>query len=68
VPDELREAVFEPGWSTKPAGEIGARGVGLSLVRRLAERRGGVVDVRAGRVGGAVFEVGIPVRMAEPVP
>jgi two-component system CitB family sensor kinase len=68
VPPELREAVFEPGWSTKPAAEIGARGVGLSLVRRLVERRGGGVEVRTGRAGGAVFEVRMPVRLAVEVP
>jgi two-component system, CitB family, sensor kinase len=62
VPPELGEAVFEPGYTTKPERGVGARGVGLSLVRRLAERRGGSVCVRAGRCGGAVFEVRLPVR------
>jgi two-component system CitB family sensor kinase len=62
VPPELGEAVFEPGYTTKPDRGVGARGVGLSLVRRLAERRGGSVSVREGRSGGAVFEVRLPVR------
>jgi two-component system CitB family sensor kinase len=62
VPPEVGEDVFEPGYSTKPERGVGARGVGLSLVRRLAERRGGEVMVGSGRCGGAVFEVRLPVR------
>lgn len=65
VPPEAAEAVFEPGYSTKPERGMGSRGVGLSLVRRLAERRGGEVGVREGRSGGALFEVRLPVRLAE---
>ncbi len=62
VPVHARESVFEPGWSTKPSQGIGARGVGLSLVRRLAERRGGAVSVADHPGGGAVFVVRLPVR------
>ena len=65
VPPEVGDAVFEPGYSTKPDRDVGSRGVGLSLVRRLAERRGGEVSVSAGRCGGALFEVRLPVRTAE---
>ena len=60
VPPEAREAIFEPGYSTKPATGAGARGVGLSLVRRLAERRGGSVTVHDGPGGGAVFAARLP--------
>jgi two-component system CitB family sensor kinase len=42
VPPSERERVFEPGYSTK---EGAARGVGLSLVRELVERRGGWIEV-----------------------
>jgi two-component system CitB family sensor kinase len=62
VPVGAREAVFEAGWSTKPSVGLGARGVGLSLVRRLAERRGGAVMVADHPGGGAVFVVRLPVR------
>lgn len=57
-----REDVFTAGWSTKDAGTIGGRGVGLSLVRQLVDRRGGEVgvdDAEDGR-GGAVFTVWLP--------
>jgi two-component system CitB family sensor kinase len=64
VPPEVGDGVFEAGYSTKPERGVGARGVGLSLVRKLAERRGGEVSVGSGRCGGAVFEVRLPVRTA----
>jgi len=44
VPPELRERIFEHGFSTKPAGAEG-RGVGLALVRSIVEGAGGAVDV-----------------------
>jgi two-component system, CitB family, sensor kinase len=69
VSPEARERIFDPGWSTKPPSEIGARGVGLPLVRRIVERRGGSITVEdAGDWGGAVFEVLLPeaVRVAHP--
>jgi two-component system CitB family sensor kinase len=59
VPAGARDAVFEAGYSTKATE---GRGVGLSLVRRLVERRGGwaeVEDAPDGR-GGAVFTVWLP--------
>jgi two-component system CitB family sensor kinase len=56
-----REQIFEPGYSTKPTAGIGARGVGLSLVKRLVERRGGSVRVGDASQGGALFEVRLPV-------
>jgi two-component system CitB family sensor kinase len=62
VPPDARESVFEPGWTTKPSRGIGARGVGLPLVRRLAERRGGAVVIADDPRGGAAFVVRLPVR------
>ncbi|WP_292697785.1 ATP-binding protein, partial [Microbacterium sp. 69-10] len=44
VPAELREQVFSPGFSTKPAGAEG-RGVGLALVRSVVAEAGGVVRI-----------------------
>jgi two-component system CitB family sensor kinase len=57
-----RENVFAAGWSTKEGGAAGGRGVGLSLVRQLVDRRGGEVgveDAEDGR-GGAVFTLWLP--------
>ena len=44
VPSELRERIFDHGFSTKPAGAEG-RGVGLALVRAIVEGAGGAVDL-----------------------
>jgi two-component system CitB family sensor kinase len=59
VPPSERERVFEPGYSTK---EGASRGVGLSLVRELVERRGGWIEVddAADDRGGAVFTAWLP--------
>jgi two-component system, CitB family, sensor kinase len=67
VPPDARDAIFEPGYSTKSATGIGARGVGLSLVRQLVERRGATVGVHDGRVG-AVFETALPIRLRPEAP
>jgi two-component system CitB family sensor kinase len=47
----------------------GARGVGLSLVKRLVERRGGSIRLADADGCGAVFEVRLPVvlRTTEPL-
>lgn len=44
VPADLREQIFEHGFSTKPAGAEG-RGVGLALVRAIVTDIGGTVQV-----------------------
>ncbi|QTZ90473.1 sensor histidine kinase [Streptomyces auratus] len=79
VPPELRERIFAEGWSTKavppapadrPSGRPVAfhrgRGIGLALVRRLAERYGGMARVTARAGGGAVFTVVLPEALAPP--
>lgn len=60
VPQELREAVFTEGWTSKEAPGHRPRGLGLALVRRLVERAGGRVTVSEGRLGGAEFTVELP--------
>ena len=72
VPAEHRELVFTAGWSTKEPPAHRRRGIGLSLVRRLAERQGGSATVDAAHGGGAEFVVVLPEALAEadvePVP
>ncbi|WP_189215313.1 MULTISPECIES: sensor histidine kinase [Streptomyces] len=53
------EAVFERGFSTKPAGP-GGRGLGLALVRQTVRRHEGTLTVARAEGGGAVFEVRLP--------
>ncbi|MGI5194744.1 ATP-binding protein [Streptomyces sp. CA-288835] len=58
------EAVFERGWSTKPAGP-GGRGLGLALVRQAVSRHDGTLTVADAEGGGAEFEVRLPLPTAE---
>ncbi|MFB7272153.1 ATP-binding protein [Streptomyces sp. NPDC056244] len=60
VPAAHRELVFSEGWSTKEPPAHGKRGLGLALVRRLAERQGGSARVGESAGGGAEFTVVLP--------
>ncbi len=66
IPAAQRELVFTEGWSTKKPPAHGKRGIGLSLVRRLAERQGGSATVGEAHGGGAEFTVILPEALAEP--
>ncbi|WP_306189791.1 sensor histidine kinase [Streptomyces sp. MK5] len=66
IPADQRDVIFTDGWSTKQPPAHGKRGLGLSLVRRLAERQGGHVAVREAPGGGAEFTVVLPEALAEP--
>ncbi|WP_186785224.1 sensor histidine kinase [Streptomyces misionensis] len=66
IPPDQRELVFTEGWSTKRPPAHGKRGIGLSLVRRLAERQGGSATVGTAGGGGAEFTVVLPEALSEP--
>jgi two-component system CitB family sensor kinase len=68
IPADHRELVFTAGWSTKESPAHRGRGIGLSLVRRLAERQGGGATVGEAYGGGAEFVVVLPEALAEPSP
>ncbi|MFE7512721.1 ATP-binding protein [Streptomyces sp. NPDC057540] len=68
VPEDRRELIFTEGWTTKALPSHGKRGLGLALVRRLAERRGGTAGVADGPGGGAVFTVVLPDALTDPEP
>ncbi len=65
VPPGQHESIFTEGWSTKELPAHGKRGLGLALVRRLAERQGGNVAVDTADEGGAEFAVVLPEAMTE---
>jgi two-component system sensor histidine kinase HydH len=52
----LIERIFEPFYTTKASGT----GLGLAVVRRIAEGHGGNVEVRNGDIRGAVFSLLLP--------
>ncbi|WP_369262837.1 ATP-binding protein [Streptomyces sp. R35] len=66
IPEERRELIFTDGWTTKKPPAHGKRGIGLSLVRRLAERQGGSAEVAEADGGGAEFTVVLPEALTEP--
>ena len=53
VPRDLRDRVFEPGFSTKQSGW----GIGLSLAKRIVEENHGGKLVLASTTQGATFEI-----------
>ncbi len=55
VPDELRERIFVPFFSSKPSG-----GLGLAFARRFARLHGGDVACEARAGGGARFVIHLP--------
>jgi two-component system, CitB family, sensor kinase len=61
VAEELREAIFEPNVSDKSATPGKARrGIGLTIVKRIAVRLHGTAAVTASPTGGARFTVRLP--------
>ncbi len=62
VPPEHHERVFERFFSFRPHNDQGKRhsGLGLSIVKAIAESYGGSVNVASGAFGGAAFEVRLP--------
>ncbi|MFD3551542.1 ATP-binding protein [Streptomyces goshikiensis] len=60
VPAARREEIFIEGWSTKQPSRHRERGLGLALVRRLAQRQGGSAWAGEAADGGAEFSVVLP--------
>lgn len=68
IPAKQHELIFTEGWSTKEPPAHRKRGIGLSLVRRLAERQGGSATVGDAPGGGAEFVVVLPEALTDPPP
>lgn len=55
VPDEVRQQIFQPFFTTKPPGE--GTGLGLSITVSIIAEHGGWIEVHKGREAGALFAV-----------
>lgn len=60
VDPAVRARIFEPLFSTKPAGERSGTGLGLALVDSIVRQRGGAVDVESEVGRGSAFTVLLP--------
>ncbi|MDO9314826.1 MAG: HAMP domain-containing sensor histidine kinase [Burkholderiaceae bacterium] len=61
VPDDLRERIFEPFYRLPGHAETaGGVGLGLSLVKQIAERHGGRVRCEPREGGGSCFVLSLP--------
>jgi two-component system chemotaxis sensor kinase CheA len=64
-PEELLDAVFLPGLSTRPlVSDVSGRGVGLDVVRSNVQRLGGTVQVTSQLGAGTTFTITLPITLA----
>jgi signal transduction histidine kinase len=57
VPEDLRDRIFSPFFTTKPRGS----GLGLAIVRKIVDAHDGRITVAALPTGGTRFRVALPV-------
>ena len=59
VPEEMKDRIFEAFFTTKDEGR--GMGLGLHLCRQFLEQAGGRIELKSSQLGGAAFEVRLPV-------
>jgi signal transduction histidine kinase len=62
IPDEQRERLFEPFYRRVQAGESIGAGLGLALVRQIAQRHGGSAQCVQGDDGHSCFVIRLPAK------
>ncbi len=66
VPPAERERVFERFYRGRAGQSVGGSGIGLAVVKDLVEAHGGEVSVDRSALGGACFEVRLPLAPQPP--
>ena len=65
IPQEIRDRIFDPFFSTKPSGE--GTGMGLSVVHGIVSSLGGGIALVTEEGVGSTFHVALPLAEAKPV-
>jgi signal transduction histidine kinase len=60
IPEDLRDRIFQPFFTTKPRGE--GSGLGLDIVKKVIEQHGGQITFDS-RPGLTTFSVKLPISM-----
>jgi len=59
IPDSIREKIFQPFFTTKPAGQ--GTGLGLSLSYDIVTAHGGQIEIESNEGEGSIFKITIPI-------
>ena len=60
MPAELRDKIFQPFFTTKPAGE--GTGLGLSITYDIIKAHGGHITVESSQGVGSKFIITLPIK------
>jgi signal transduction histidine kinase len=65
IPEEDRERIFEPFYSTKQRGHTGGTGLGLAVSVGIIKDHDGFIEIDSPPGGGTIFRVFLPAQQAE---